>query len=555
MQPDQDPEAGPSTSRRPAAQPSAQAVPALDFNLFRSNSVYSVSSVNTFSSFDTSSEDHATGTFFPPSDAGSSSGSDTPPSPPLPAPIDFSARVETPTTPKAERAHYFDLGPPVTATLAQEAATRSAEDLSAGQTTPRRSFFVRSRQGHVNPPPLDPVHLAQLSQAGPGPSTSTSRLLSETHQDVFTSPARGRADSITRGGEIAAQHPQRRSIGLEDWESVHGEQGSEWGDDEAGFEWLDTDGAPAALNGHQPERVALGLSPGKRFAKFREAVPGFSSGGSGAAGDGHLVGGRKLKKQHIIMPRRAAPPPPPGPGSPRQPTQPPLTIVQSSQSGTRPDGPSVPPPNSKRPAIPVQTSLPNIRAQEPQRQLRQGAAQAPTMMPVRDPSPLPGPAFSRIKGHNSRNSALSIQSNAFSLYDLDGLGASSPSFDTPRASTPGGGEMVFPKGTYTKVSASALARSEEDGRRRMISEPGRAPPRSPLLDPRNASQGDLLAKGVEARGKGDLPKAAWYFRQAADAGSMTGRIYWGEFWLYWTAAVVADETRSGSSAWLGSGTG
>lgn len=87
--------------------------------------------------------------------------------------------------------------------------------------------------------------------------------------------------------------------------------------------------------------------------------------------------------------------------------------------------------------------------------------------------------------------------------------------------------MVFPKGTYTRVPISALNWDASGTERRVkkLSDP----PKSPLLGMRDTSRDDLLDRGVEARAKGDLPKAAWYFRQAADAGSTTGRIYWGAF--------------------------
>ena len=32
----------------------------------------------------------------------------------------------------------------------------------------------------------------------------------------------------------------------------------------------------------------------------------------------------------------------------------------------------------------------------------------------------------------------------------------------------------------------------------------------------------FVAKGIEFRGKGDLPKSAWYFMKAAEAGSSNG---------------------------------
>jgi hypothetical protein len=38
----------------------------------------------------------------------------------------------------------------------------------------------------------------------------------------------------------------------------------------------------------------------------------------------------------------------------------------------------------------------------------------------------------------------------------------------------------------------------------------------------------FISKGIEARGKGDLPKSAWFFMKAAQGGSSTGRMCYGE---------------------------
>jgi hypothetical protein len=74
-----------------------------------------------------------------------------------------------------------------------------------------------------------------------------------------------------------------------------------------------------------------------------------------------------------------------------------------------------------------------------------------------------------------------------------------------------------------KVSVSSLERGNV-AREKGSSDPPRR--ESPEVDI-NAPD-VLVAKGIEARGLGDLPKSAWLFMKAAEAGSSTGRMYWGE---------------------------
>jgi hypothetical protein len=38
---------------------------------------------------------------------------------------------------------------------------------------------------------------------------------------------------------------------------------------------------------------------------------------------------------------------------------------------------------------------------------------------------------------------------------------------------------------------------------------------------------EFVAAGIEARGKGDLAKSAWYFMRATEGGSLTGKMYYG----------------------------
>ena len=108
-------------------------------------------------------------------------------------------------------------------------------------------------------------------------------------------------------------------------------------------------------------------------------------------------------------------------------------------------------------------------------------------------------------------------------------------------------ENGFAKGRYTRIPVSRLdsARSESRDRQPADSK------KSPDLDMLNPDI--LVAKGIEARGLGDLPKSAWLFMKAADAGSSTGRMYWGEP----KRLPLPDQLtyRSGSATWMGRGEG
>jgi hypothetical protein len=86
--------------------------------------------------------------------------------------------------------------------------------------------------------------------------------------------------------------------------------------------------------------------------------------------------------------------------------------------------------------------------------------------------------------------------------------------------------LAFPKGRYTKVKASALE-LDVDQRTRKISErstgSGSTIGAGTIKTPE-----EFVAAGIEARGKGDLAKSAWYFMRATEGGSLTGKMYYGQ---------------------------
>lgn len=118
--------------------------------------------------------------------------------------------------------------------------------------------------------------------------------------------------------------------------------------------------------------------------------------------------------------------------------------------------------------------------------------------------------------NTARNSQISFQSMAYSFYDIED--------DCSTPTTPKSQEIVFPNGKYMKVSVSSLERGKD-------SQTGLRTKESLTGSEVNAcgkTRADLVNAGIEERGKGDLPKAAWYFMKAAEGGSVTGRMYWGE---------------------------
>jgi len=75
------------------------------------------------------------------------------------------------------------------------------------------------------------------------------------------------------------------------------------------------------------------------------------------------------------------------------------------------------------------------------------------------------------------------------------------------------------------VKASALE-LETDPRTRKISEKSTGSG-STIEAGTFKSPEEFVAAGIEARGKSDLAKSAWYFMRATEGGSLTGKMYYG----------------------------
>lgn len=264
---------------------------------------------------------------------------------------------------------------------------------------------------------------------------------------------------------------------------MHGEQGSEWGEDERQSEWAD--GVQAATNSD-------GLRPGRR----------------------------KLRKP-VVIPRRAAPPPPPlGLGA-----SPPSATSAGLPSSRTFDSPSAGPSTASA------SSSGHAQADSPQSQY---SVLPPT---TRAPYPTASPVMIPMQAEDgpsrpAHGPHMSMQSMSYSIYDI-GQDSSS------RASTPTASSST-PRGTYTKVPASRLEHDDQASPRTADRVEGAHPAdriedhprrgqntRARTVSDEPKTPEEMVDLGLEARALGDLAKSAYYFWKAAEMGSMAGRLYWG----------------------------
>ncbi|OCF45224.1 hypothetical protein I317_01027 [Kwoniella heveanensis CBS 569] len=536
--------------RPPVTDPAP--VPALELNnLFRASSRYSVDSlssqfsIDSYNSFDTISQ---TGT-----EVGIEDEEEDEPSTPKASthnqvksyfePKDTYGQIAPPTESKEGEGAWSERS---RLPSSNSNSTINATSGSHGVLTPKRSFSVTSRRPPPNAkPPLPPSQIyLQQPQAHPH-----SQARQHQHQDQQASfqlgsiPARsrGRSASDAQAREVSAvHHPESTQI-ADDLASMHGEQGSDWGDDESQFEWLDTEGAPEAVNGVEGQKGSL--SPSKRLSKLKAVMSG-----------GHQSEEKRKLRKPLIIHRRA--PPPPANTAPALPHSEPTSPARKYDMLPQPSSFAAMP-------QPKPTGLPQragtLRGQssadrrppilsrmtdEPRQSSTRHDVLAPPQAPFaqvggrRTPAPLMVPlkgdedaASSPMARPDTRNSHISFQSVAYSFYDLDGDRASPT---TPKAE----GELAFPHGKYVKVSASTLER-ERELRERTSSDSSRGS----RMEDGGRTPSDFVHAGIEARGKGDLAKSAWYFMKAAEGGSATGRMYWG-LALRHGWGVAKDERRA-----------
>lgn len=560
-------------------------VPTLDLNLFRSPSIYSVeSNLDTISL--TSEEHHAAygdqtigyGYGFTNEPEEQGTDDDEYDSPEEGTEINFGADpTSTPSTPRAARRMASDEvmgGSPVRSGASTPTFRVHRPNQYAGgpapPPVPTVPFNVRSAVSD-GPFALHPVPVRNQRSASSLASSSTTTTVT-LQQRSSTEPVVARDAPVTRDAP-APHQPQTSTV--PDWASVHGEQGSDWGDDEAEFEWLDK-GHPEAVNGNSNGTVPrrLGLSP-KRLSRIRAAVPnltpnlvppsfatgngsGGSSGSNSSASSPVSPGppdgpqrARTKKKRPIVIPRRAAPPPPTGAPSTLPPTrsrspQPlrsPPTRDGNSVFDSAPSGEAPRTREQSSPELETRPVLPPVVIinATPDRVTKR---QPHLMVPLKDGDGGNRPGLKRVPSHQSEHSMQS--SLAYSFYDLED-GSAAPS----RSESPSRIQETHPRGRYAKIPITTI---DPTGGSRVRVTDTTTTSRSPVtpVTPGISANGhsrlnlqsasttslssisaagltpdELVAAGLEQRRAGQLPKAAYMFMKAGEAGGATGQIYWG----------------------------
>lgn len=487
--------------------PATSAIPALDFKLFRSPSIYSVESGDSLSiaSMDDAGERYG---FRMTGEPDSSDESDMPLSssphsndeaaestehfytPPLDEEdvITFS----TPSTPRARRT-FGAGGPsaggsPATSGTATPTAARIKTEHRTDPCAPTLPYAPGTLRSAVSEAPfaLRPVPVRSAR------STSISTTSSPSTTSPPCSAVRASSEPVPpavspTAGQVASPRYPERAV-APDWASVHGEQGSDWGEDESGFEWLDSSDAPHAdtLNtpphgqqrrlvrhltrrlsavGVKAANTAAGLvasastaaatSPPTRQSDLgssnAQAPAVDSSSSSTDDASAPAAERRNKKKRSYVIPRRAPPPPPPTGGI----TVVPVAVTRSRSPGT-PRAGGAANRNSPSPDATLDvTSTPTkshdngrtnmahnsngaeeqalppvvvINATPP----RQGSI--PTMVPLKNAE-----LASAVSA--SMHKSASHQSG-YSFYDLD---------DSPARSSDPQSSGTFPRGRYARV--------------------------------------------------------------------------------------------------------
>ncbi|OXH56079.1 hypothetical protein J003_01898 [Cryptococcus neoformans] len=461
-------------------------IPALEFNLFRHNSILSIDSL--------ASECTVTG-----------------------QQNDEEDEMESPVTPKAISSGDSHLS------LHNSNPTNSQSSSNSTSSSTRNDKQTVGA-GHKPMTSVLPIRSLSLSSR-PSTAPSTAPGTSSTPLKLDSVPPRrtksqSKAEALTREAPVPL-HPKETEVNA-DCISVHGEEGSEWGKDESQFEWLDTYGIPHAINGIDDGGNTKAFGPNRRLSKLKATM-------SRQQGDEGQV---KLKKP-IIIPKRAPPPPPnsaPAPpivrrSSRKIPRTPPVQDIrkmnrQASESSI-PMRPAHPPYRQRSDTGIIFQPNPTSS------QISSSSYLTPRMVPLKNETPS---SVSLGLPPVGRFSQMSFQSG-YSFYDLDG--DSSPS--DSRAES----DFAFPRGKYMKVSASVLEQ-EKEMRNRVVSEPIVKTAGTPIsvID---RSANDLVCMGIEARGKGELSKSAYYFMKAAEAGNSTGKIYWGLALRYGLGVGIDDK--------------
>lgn len=502
---------------------SVPSVPSLAFNLFRSPSVYSVDSST--DSISTDDDHYGFGYGFVSEPELDVESDEDLPEPRIITNIlphgDNESSQSSPTTPRARR-------------TASERAVGGSPS-GSGTTTPMGEVSG-SREGSLRVRGLATYpSLANMPYAH-GDFRSGFSAAPFTLQSVPVRVGRSMSgppepDSATRASMRSVSEPvpqpqpapfaaRPQHTTVPDTASIHGEQGSDWGEDENDFEWLDTEGAPEASNGMNRRSSLLRMAP-KRLSRLRNVIPAPMLGSSSSSGSPESERPNILetessspdttsaapipkpkKKRTIVIPRRAAPPPPPG--APLFPVG-----VQRSRSPTKSSHNGQP------------EGYPGPRKQSP-------PLHDNVLPPVVIIAPTPERKGTSGGSHSPLRSASQDHGNGYSMRkmngDADAFGGERLDSRSPDS---------IPRGRYPKIAmrkaASAPVSSEHaDVRRGSLSsssEEGR--PMISGLNIQGRTPEEIVAAGLARRKAGDLAKSSYLFMKAAEAGSATGRIHWG----------------------------
>lgn len=491
----------------PSAQPATPAIPALDFKLFRSPSIYSVESGESIS---IASTDDAVERYGYPitGEPDSSSDSETPlaftqaenANDDFYTPTDEADVItfSTPSTPRAHRTFGSAAASPGASGAATPTTVRASKsDHRTDSKAPTYPYAPSTLRSAVSEAPFTlravPVRTARSASTSTSSSptsaqpVSAARALSEPYPPA-TSP-----NATPVHQQVASPRYPETAV-APDWASVHGEQGSDWGDDENDFEWLDSSDAPEASNGQHPDglqrRLVRHLT--RRLSDVGVKAANTAAGlVSGAGTSGALTGTstssktsdtgsnahtvvdssssstdgttapaldrrRTKKKRSYVIPRRAAPPPPPGGGI----TVVPVEVTRSRSPGkTRTGGAADR--NSPCPDASLDVTATANKAHDAHTNMDSNFAGAeerplPPVVVITATPPRQGPAMMPLKDVNSpsgistaMHKSVSYQS-AYSFYDLGGEGSDSPARSERQVSD------TFPRGKYARVPLHEL---------------------------------------------------------------------------------------------------
>lgn len=299
------------------------------------------------------------------------------------------------------------------------------------------------------------------------------------------------------------------------------------------------------------------------------APPGASSGSSDShnrlpspeCGPATEERPRTKKKRPIVIPRRAAPPPPPG-ASPFP--------VMLDGGGRLPRSTRTPPLDTHSDA-----SSPSPRTATPPTELPPVVvigATPPRLPPGAKVVPLHNKTSSRslLRSESHESGVIVQQSTApcSSFEVIHGERVTQPQtlprgryakmplreIDVPSAGRIRAMDAVTPppprrgsddQNTNVTGSSGSLHNVHHHHTKRRGSEPrtpsSTSPASTPLTTHRRSPE-DLVSAGLARRDAGDLPKAAWCFMKAAEAGSPVGQMYYG-LALRLGAGIHRDERR------------